>query len=561
MADLSTDIEALQAAHDAVAEQASLTLRWRLGFLLLLTVSLTAAWNGIRTGEAAAARKRIQALDPRGDWDGSRRLALYDLDPIRDAFADEELETHPVITRLLAGDTSGNLGAMLQGAPPPRPIWEEGRQLREAYRKAFVITPKVLDVAIPFDLRLWLLVLPVIVLGSEVHVRILRRKRVILQELIGRLAAKEGNGVWATTYLFVEPGSGRRTAFARHPAQAEEGFSALATLVITGYVFWSALPYWNELHDFISRAYLPLLALLSFWCLAYVAWVGAQLEAQLAAATNAPVRRGRLDRFLHRAVERARRLGERIGSRRLLAAGGLAVLASTLAQFGGRHGGLLGPGGLRGWELLTGSSWPPPFGLQPTEQLLPAWMRLSWLAYAAALAAALLVLAKLILRERAPEGMRRAATPVTLLALSWFLVMDARLDVLKSLQPLSGLLFLMPAIARVAVSPGPEEARMWRIALAAFYAPFFLLTWFDALDGVTTTGHSSATGVSEWIGATFLGWFLLLNGTLAMLAGLVLLPRAPPVSPAVDARPTAGRGDTAPRKRRGGRRESRAPSP
>jgi len=75
MADLSTDIEALQAAHDAVAEQASLTLRWRLGLLLLLTVSLTAAWNGIRTGEAAAARKRIQALDPRGDWDGSRRLA------------------------------------------------------------------------------------------------------------------------------------------------------------------------------------------------------------------------------------------------------------------------------------------------------------------------------------------------------------------------------------------------------------------------------------------------------------------------------------------------------
>ena len=87
MADLSTDIEALQAAHDAVAEQASLTLRWRLGLLLLLTVSLTAAWNGIRTGEAAAARKRIQALDPRGDWDGSRRLALYHLDPIRDAFA------------------------------------------------------------------------------------------------------------------------------------------------------------------------------------------------------------------------------------------------------------------------------------------------------------------------------------------------------------------------------------------------------------------------------------------------------------------------------------------
>jgi hypothetical protein len=82
MADLSTDIEALKAAHDAVAEQASLTLRWRLGFLLLLTLSLTAAWNGIRTGEAAATRKRIQALDPRGDWDGSRRLALYDLDPI-----------------------------------------------------------------------------------------------------------------------------------------------------------------------------------------------------------------------------------------------------------------------------------------------------------------------------------------------------------------------------------------------------------------------------------------------------------------------------------------------
>lgn len=545
MADLSTDIEALQAAHDAVAEQASLTLRWRLGFLLLLTVSLTAAWNGIRTGEAAAARKRIQALDPRGDWDGSRRLALYELDPIRDAFADEELETHPVMTRLLSGDTSGHLAAMLQGAPPPRPIWEEGRQLREAYRKAFVITPKVLDVAIPFDLRLWLLVLPVIVIGSEVHVRILRRKRAILQELIGRLAAKAGNGVWATTYLFVEPGSGRRTAFARHPAQAEEGFSALATLVIAGYVFWSALPYWNELHDFISRAYLPLLALLSFWCLAYVSWVGAQLEEQLAAATNAPVRRGRLEGFLHRAVERARRLGEHIGSRRLLAAGGLAVLASTTAQLGGRRGGL------RGWELLTGSSWPPPFGLQPTEQLLSAWMRLSWLAYAAALAAALLVLAELILRERAPAGLRRTAAPATLLALSWFLVMDARIDVLRGLQPLSGLLFLMPAIARVVVSPGPEEARMWRSALAAFYAPFFLLTWIDALDGVTTTSYYPDTGLSEWTGASFLGWFLLLNGTLAMLAGLALLPHAPPVSPAVDARPAAvGRGGTAPRKRR-----------
>jgi len=555
MADLSTDIEALQAAHDAVAEQASLTLRWRLGFLLLLTVSLTAAWNGIRTGEAAAARKRILALDPRGDWDGSRRLALYDLDPIRDAFADD-LETQPTITRLLSGDTSGHLAAMLQGAPPPRPIWEEGRQLREAYRKAFVITPKVLDVAIPFDLRLWLLVLPVILLGSEVHVRILRRKRVILQELIGRLAAKAGDSVWTTTYLFVEPGSGRRTAFARHPAQAEEGFSALATQGIVGYVLWSALPYWNELHDFLSSAYLPVLALLAFWCLVYVSWVGAQLEEQLAAATNAPVRRGRLESFLQRAVERARRLGERIGSRRLLAAGGLAVLASITAQWGGRRSGL------RGWELLTGSSWPPPFGLQPTEQLLPAWMRLSWLAYVAALAAALLVLAELILRERAPAGMRRAAAPATLLALSWFLVMDARIDVLRSIQPLSGLLFLMPAIARVVVSPGPEEARMWRRALAAFYAPFFLPTWIDALDGVTTTSYYPDTGLSEWTGTSFLGWFLLFNGTLAMLSGLALLPHAPPVSPAVDARPAAdGRGGTAPRKRRGGRRESQAPSP
>ncbi|WP_375764921.1 hypothetical protein NR798_24700 [Archangium gephyra] len=545
MADLSTDIEALQAAHDAVAEQASLTLRWRLGLLLLLTVSLTAAWNGIRTGEAAAARKRIQALDPRGDWDGSRRLALYDLDPIRDAFAGEDLESHPVITRLLAGDTSGHLAAILQGAPPPQPIWEEGRQLREAYRKAFVLTPKFLDVTIPLDLRLWLLVLPAILLGSEVHVRILRRKRAILQELISRLAAKAGDSAWATTYLFVEPGSGRSTAFARHPSQAEEGFSALATMVILGYVFWSALPYWNELREFISRAYLPVLALLAFWCLVYVSWVGAQLEAQLAAATNAPVRRDRLEGFLQRAEERARRLGERIGSRRLLAAGGLAVLASTLGQFVGRHGGL------RGWELLTGSSWPPPSGLQPTEQLLPAWMRLSWLAYAAALAVALLVLAELILRERAPAWMRRAAAPATLLALSWFLVMDARIDVLKSLQPLSGLLFLMPALAYVVVSPGPEEARLWRSALAAFYAPFFLLTWLDALDGVATTSYYPDTGVSEWTGANFLGWFLLLNGTIALLAGLTLLPHTPPVSPAVDARPaTDGRGSTAPRKRR-----------
>ncbi|WPB73130.1 hypothetical protein KYC5002_29210 [Archangium violaceum] len=548
MADLSTDIEALQAAHDAVAEQASLTLRWRLALLLLLTVSLTAAWNGIRTGEAAAVRKRIQALDPLGDWDGSRRLALYDLDPIRDAFAGEELDSHPVITRLLAGDTSGHLGALVQGAPPPRPIWEEGRQLREAYRKAFVLTPKFLDVTIPFDLRLWLLVLPVIVIGSEVHVRILRRKRAVLQELISRLAAKAGNSVWVTTYLFVEPGSGRRTAFARHPSQVEEGFSALAMLVIVGYVLWGALPYWNELHDFLSEAYFPLLALLAFWCLAYVSWVGAQLEEQLAAATNAPVRRGRFESFLHGAVERARRLGERIGSRRLLAAGGLAVLASTTGGLGRR-------GGLRGWEILTGSSWPPPFGLQPTAQLLPVWMRLTTLAYVAALGAALLVLATLILRERAPAGMRRAAAPATLLAFSWFLVMDARIGPLKGLQPLSGLLFLMPAIARVAASPGPEQARMWRSALAAFYAPFFLVAWLDALDDVTKTSYYPDTGVSEWLGASFLGWFLLLNGTLAMLAGLALLPHAPPVSPAVDARPAAdGRGSTAPRKRRGGRR-------
>ncbi len=557
MADLSTDIEALQAAHDAVAEQASLTLRWRLGFLLLLTVSLTAAWNGIRTGEAAAARKRIQALDPHGDWDGSRRPALYHLDPIRDAFAGEELdelESHPTIARLLAGDTSGALAALVQGAPPPRPIWEEGRQLREAYRKTFVITPKVLDVALPFDLRLWLLVLPVIVLGSEVHVRILRRKRAILQELIGRLAAKAGDSVWVTRYLFVEPGSGRRTAFARHPSQAEEGFSALAMLLIAGYILWSALPYWNELHEFISGEYLPLLALLAFWCLAYVSWVGAQLEEQLAAATNAPVRRGWLESFLHRAVARARRLGERIGSRKLLAAGALAVLASPPLELGGRDG-------LRGWELLTGTYWPPPFGLQPTEQLLPAWMKLSRLAYAAALAAALLVLAELLLRKRAPAGLRRAAAPATLLAFCWFLVMDARIDLLKGLQPLSGLLFLMPAIARVVFSPGPEQARVWRIALAAFYAPFFLLTWLDALDGVSTTGYYPDTGVSEWIGARVLGWFLLLNGTLAMLAGLALPPHVPPVSPAVDARPSDGRGDTAPRKRRGGRRESRAPSP
>jgi hypothetical protein len=554
MADLSTDIEALQAAHDAVAEQASLTLRWRLGFLLLLTVSLTAAWNGSRTGEAAEARKRLQALDPHGDWDGSRRLALYHLDPIRDAFAGEELESHPTLTRLLAGDTSGKLATYLQGAPPPRPIWEEGQRLHEAYRKAFVITPKVLDVDIPLDLRLWLLVLPVLVLGSEVHVRILRRKRAILQELIGRLAAKAGDSGWATTYLFVEPGSGRRTAFARHPSQAEEGFSALATLVIAGYILWSALPYWNELPEFISGEYLPLLALLAFWCLAYVSWVGAQLEEQLATATNAPVRRGPLERFLHGAVERVHRLGERIGSRRLLAAGGLAVLASTTVEVAGR-------GGSRGWELLTGSSWPPPFGLQPTEQLLPAWMRLSSLAYAAAMAAALLVLAALLLRERAPAGLRRAAAPATLLAFSWFLVMDARIDFLKGLQPLSGLLFLMPAMARVVVSPGPEQARMWRIALAAFYAPFFLPTWLGALDGVLTTGYSPDTGVSEWLGARVLGWFLLLNGTLAMLAGLALPPHAPRVSPAVDARPAAdGRGGTAPRKRRGGRRESRAPS-
>ncbi|HYO64456.1 MAG TPA: hypothetical protein VEU33_00120 [Archangium sp.] len=113
--------------------------------------------------------------------------------------------------------------------------------------------------------------------------------------------------------LFVEPGSGRRTAFARHPSQAEEGFSALATLVIAGYVLWS-------------------------------------------------------------------------------------------------------------------------------------------------------VLALLLLRERAPAGMSRAAAPATLLAFSWFLVMDARLDLLKGFQPLPGLLFLMPAMARVVVSPGPEEARMWRSA-------------------------------------------------------------------------------------------------
>jgi hypothetical protein len=147
--------------------------------------------------------------------------------------------------------------------------------------------------------------------------------------------------------------------------------------------------------------------------------------------------------------------------------------------------------------------------------------------------------------------MRRVAAPATLLALSWFLVMDARIDLLKSLQPLSGLLFLMPAMARVVVSPGPEEARMWRSALAAFYAPFFLLTWLDALDGVTTTSYYPDTGVSEWIGASFLGWFLLLNGTLAMLAGLTLVPHAPPVSPAVDARPAAsGREGTAPRKGR-----------
>jgi len=558
MADLSTDIEALQAAHDAVAEQASLTLRWRLGLLLLLTVSLTAAWSGIRTGEAAAARKRIQALDPHGDWDGSRRPALYQLDPIRDAldaFAGENLESHPAFTQLLAGDTSGPLATLVQGAPPPRPIWEEGRQLREAYRKAFVITPKVLDVDIPIDLRLWLLVLPVIVLGSEVHVRILRRKRAILQELISRLAAKAGDSVWVTTYLFVEPGSGRKTAFARHPSQAEEGFSALATLVIAGFVLWSALPYWSELRYFISREYLPLLALLAFWCLAYVSWVGAQLEEQLAAATNAPVRRGRLERFLHSAVERARRLGERIGSRRLLTAGGLAVLASTAVEVGGR-GGLR----FRGWELLTGSYWPPPSSSY-IEQLLPAWMRLSILAYTAALAAALLVLAALLLRERAPAGLRRAAAPATLLAFSWFLVMDARIDLLMGLQPLSGLLLLMPAIARVVVSPGPEQARMWRIALAAFYAPFFLVTWLDALGGVTTTGYHPDTGASEWLGARVLGWFLLLNGTLAMLAGLALPPHAPLVAPAVDARPAAdGRGGTAPRKRRGGRRESRAPS-
>ncbi len=176
----------------------------------------------------------------------------------------------------------------------------------------------------------------------------------------------------------------------------------------------------------------------------------------------------------------------------------------------------------------------------------------------AALAAALLILADLLLRERAPAGLRRAAAPATLLALSWFLVMDARIDVLRGFQPLSGLLLLMPAMARVVVSPGPEEARMWRSALAAFYAPFFLLTWIDALDGVTTTSHYVDTGLWEWSGVTFFGWFLLLNGTLAMLAGLALLPHAPPVSPAVDAHPTAdGRGGTAPRKRRGGRRESR----
>ena len=133
MADLSPDIEALQAAHDAVADQASRTLRWRLGLLLLLTVSLTAAWNGIRRGEAAAARKRIQALDPRGDWDGSRGLALYHLDPIQDAFAGDDLENHPAMTRLLAGDTSGHLAALVQGKPPAQPIWEQGRQLHEAY--------------------------------------------------------------------------------------------------------------------------------------------------------------------------------------------------------------------------------------------------------------------------------------------------------------------------------------------------------------------------------------------------------------------------------------------
>jgi len=102
---------------------------------------------------------------------------------------------------------------------------------------------------------------------------------------------------------------------------------------------------------------------------------------------------------------------------------------------------------------------------------------------------------------------------------------------------------------------------MWRIALAAFYAPFFLVTWLDALGGVTTTGYHPDTGASEWLGARVLGWFLLLNGTLAMLAGLALPPHAPLVAPAVDARPAAdGRGGTAPRKRRGGRRESRAPS-
>jgi hypothetical protein len=354
------------------------------------------------------------------------------------------------------GQRVGQLFRMAPADPSPEIVAKAAAFEREAH-DLFTIKPSLLGTEIDIDLRYWIAVLPLFLVGANLYLLILQSKRKAIRTIASaRLETAESGEVSPLDALFF---GGPATPYADHPGKLGAALYVAASLGLVAFFVVESRPLWTLWSYEALGSLVWLAALVGFWCFAFAYSIDRRLQqhAQAIAGVAPPVTLvTRCEALLRALPARCRAWFGRLP--RVTAATGatLVLLSLTMPMAKSCTGDVL-----RGREVLfdDGFQW-----LIPHHELVTfghlAAHPVYWVAVILAALTALAIVVSMVLR-RTPRWFARWTTPLARMV-AWFLFIDIAFAYpVSSMWPADdyflAALFLIPLLLWIPL-PGRREA-------------------------------------------------------------------------------------------------------
>jgi hypothetical protein len=317
---MSEELEGLREAINDVSTSIVRVELLRLAVLFLLPITLVGAFDRLNSKNPEAIRKAIS------DNDSTTGTVHMSGDPLHNPFWKGEISFDSPKT-------------IPEYSPDVRRARDESRgkyeQLKGIYQDAFAQKLSIFGAETNVDLRIWIYILPIGLILTQIYLFLLRRKR----ELLTFAARRKDPGASILNRLIFNGEGTKASRFSSYPTRSLEHISATMTIGLLIYLGVASYPFWQDwisADDLANSFISPLIVLVScaIYAAVYSEHVSRRLTEEVRAATGAIPPESVIGAIYNRLRAWAAKLTQLLRPRISLGIGSLLLLASLFLATG-----------------------------------------------------------------------------------------------------------------------------------------------------------------------------------------------------------------------------------